>query len=472
MHYLDNSSESVRRIWMKNNPARHHGNPRRVFPSQDEVRLLEMLVDAGGNSGVTMQFFRDVATYGVREAFIYLKGYAKQGMWRGNLNAVRDEVNSIIRRHKGSHFASNPWLVAGPHTYTLPEGAFSPDVMGKTPSTPSSAPLLGGGILDAPPVKGSVVREETTTKVKVDDSFSEARSEASKARSRRQKRDRHGKFKNNPADLPGYAKRYPYAELASVWHHPEVRHVVDLYRFLMQSIKHGRKADTKAAWTQLKYTREDLKGLGIDYLVAVVDKMIGEARRARAQRWPHLFTIPPDTPPKVLRPETIIPPHPSAYQPPSPPVISLPYTPPAGLLPAPKHYESPEPGWTEEEMRETISSREPDVKVPPSPGPPIDPWFEEYKKKYLKNPHATSVRILASGSVIPISPANGRHFSLEELQGFVDGSFELVNLPGGRIMVVNEEGLMIGLPLNAAASKMAGTHIMGNVAVISRGQIR
>ena len=65
----------------------------------DDIRKLEMLVDAGGNPAVSLQFWRDVAIYGLAEAFVYLKGYRQQGLWAGDLSPVKDQVNALLSRH-------------------------------------------------------------------------------------------------------------------------------------------------------------------------------------------------------------------------------------------------------------------------------------------------------------------------------------------------------------------------------------
>ena len=63
-----------------------------------------------------------------------------------------------------------------------------------------------------------------------------------------------------------------------------------------------------------------------------------------------------------------------------------------------------------------------------------------------------AIVIKADGTRKEVQPKNGTDFSLEELKGFVGGFIEIVWLGDGRIMVVNEEGKLIGLPLNEAAS--------------------
>ena len=60
------------------------------------------------------------------------------------------------------------------------------------------------------------------------------------------------------------------------------------------------------------------------------------------------------------------------------------------------------------------------------------------------------------GSIKEVKPKNGKFFSYEELQSFIkegdDGMVEIVPLPDGRSIVVNEEGKLIGLPENENAS--------------------
>lgn len=63
-----------------------------------------------------------------------------------------------------------------------------------------------------------------------------------------------------------------------------------------------------------------------------------------------------------------------------------------------------------------------------------------------------------------IAPANGKSFSLAEMQAYVGGYIEIITLPDGQIMVMNEEGALQGLPQNALATVMAH-----NVITSSRG---
>ena len=62
----------------------------------------------------------------------------------------------------------------------------------------------------------------------------------------------------------------------------------------------------------------------------------------------------------------------------------------------------------------------------------------------------------ADGTCVPISPADGHHFVLEELQRMVGGLVQIIQPPGssGAVMVINDEGKLEGLPLNVLASRM------------------
>jgi Domain of unknown function (DUF3846) len=76
-----------------------------------------------------------------------------------------------------------------------------------------------------------------------------------------------------------------------------------------------------------------------------------------------------------------------------------------------------------------------------------------------------------------ISPANGTDFTLGELQTLVGGIIEIVQLHHGQILVVNEEGLLKGLPLNTLASLVYLTHggntyIVGNALLCGTEEVR
>jgi Domain of unknown function (DUF3846) len=74
-----------------------------------------------------------------------------------------------------------------------------------------------------------------------------------------------------------------------------------------------------------------------------------------------------------------------------------------------------------------------------------------------------------------VHPANGKAFTLAELQGFVCGYIELLRLNDGRAMFLNEEGKIDGLPVNPLANAIAheqsgiadDDYIVGNVVICS-----
>jgi hypothetical protein len=77
--------------------------------------------------------------------------------------------------------------------------------------------------------------------------------------------------------------------------------------------------------------------------------------------------------------------------------------------------------------------------------------------------------IKTDGTMVPVLPEKGKKFGLKELQGMVGGLVERLKLPKRGVMIVNEEGLPLGLPYNAEASKVAGQDIVGDVVVLPRG---
>jgi hypothetical protein len=66
------------------------------------------------------------------------------------------------------------------------------------------------------------------------------------------------------------------------------------------------------------------------------------------------------------------------------------------------------------------------------------------------------------GTSKDVYPANGDHFEIEELVQIVEGKIQMIPLPDGRIMTLNEEGGpdaaagRTGLPPNEQATALAG----------------
>jgi hypothetical protein len=70
-----------------------------------------------------------------------------------------------------------------------------------------------------------------------------------------------------------------------------------------------------------------------------------------------------------------------------------------------------------------------------------------------------------------VSPIDGKHFSLEELQKFVGGYIEFISLNGnGLMMVVNEEGKLKNLQVNQIATDTykGGDIILGDVLICDK----
>ena len=80
--------------------------------------------------------------------------------------------------------------------------------------------------------------------------------------------------------------------------------------------------------------------------------------------------------------------------------------------------------------------------------------------------------ILPTGQTREVQPANGKKFTLDELQGYVDGYIQIVKTKSPvRDMYINEEGKINNLPLNwkATALYQYGEHdpICGTVIVMA-----
>lgn len=84
--------------------------------------------------------------------------------------------------------------------------------------------------------------------------------------------------------------------------------------------------------------------------------------------------------------------------------------------------------------------------------------------------------IETSGASREVKPTEGQYFSLKELQDFVGGMIEIIRV-GGRWFVLNEEGKMLGLPVNMIATDLTrglladDDLIVGNVLVCSEEEL-
>jgi hypothetical protein len=81
-----------------------------------------------------------------------------------------------------------------------------------------------------------------------------------------------------------------------------------------------------------------------------------------------------------------------------------------------------------------------------------------------------ATHIKTDGTSEVVNPKK-KFWSLGELQSFVGGFIEFVRLPDDKIMVVNEEGKINGLPENPEATRIYQSHhgandvIVGNVLI-------
>lgn len=79
------------------------------------------------------------------------------------------------------------------------------------------------------------------------------------------------------------------------------------------------------------------------------------------------------------------------------------------------------------------------------------------------------------GTTQPVQPQDGHKFGLAELQAMVGGYIEVIPLSEGRLMALNEDGKLRGLPVNREATAVAlpflgaGDFIVGDALVCDEG---
>ena len=99
-----------------------------------------------------------------------------------------------------------------------------------------------------------------------------------------------------------------------------------------------------------------------------------------------------------------------------------------------------------------------------------------------------AMHIKSDGTIIPVKPENGKNFSLDELNKFVGGYMEIVRLQAGHVglievkpgdlMIVNDNGLRLELPLNRTATAMywlgrnSVDPVVGDVLLCKNSQVR
>lgn len=96
-----------------------------------------------------------------------------------------------------------------------------------------------------------------------------------------------------------------------------------------------------------------------------------------------------------------------------------------------------------------------------------------------------AIKITAQGQVSKVSP-NGKTFTLQELQSHVGGYIEMLHLKRvpqldmtNATMVLNEEGKLLGLPINQIATDLFAINypkstdmIVGDVLICSQEEIQ
>ena len=68
-----------------------------------------------------------------------------------------------------------------------------------------------------------------------------------------------------------------------------------------------------------------------------------------------------------------------------------------------------------------------------------------------------------NGTIENIEPANGKDFSLEELQEIVGGYIQVVPVFGNKCIVVDEEGRMKDYKHNETASQLVFGQVIGDI---------
>ncbi|MBR1525228.1 MAG: DUF3846 domain-containing protein [Prevotella sp.] len=80
--------------------------------------------------------------------------------------------------------------------------------------------------------------------------------------------------------------------------------------------------------------------------------------------------------------------------------------------------------------------------------------------------------IKADGAIVPYSPANGKSFTLREMQNAVGGYIERVGTHQNKSVWANEEGRLKGLPVNEKASELCYREIVGDVLVCNEELVK
>ena len=88
-----------------------------------------------------------------------------------------------------------------------------------------------------------------------------------------------------------------------------------------------------------------------------------------------------------------------------------------------------------------------------------------------------AIVIKTDGTKDALQPKNNKVFTLEELKSVVGGYIEIVQLTEDYLMVINEEGKLLNLPINVIATRVyrasrnTEDFIVGNVLICSNKEI-
>lgn len=92
---------------------------------------------------------------------------------------------------------------------------------------------------------------------------------------------------------------------------------------------------------------------------------------------------------------------------------------------------------------------------------------------------AQAFHVLTNNTHKQVKPEKGRAFKLAELQRFVGGYIEIVEIDKDNIMVINEEGKLKGLPFNMVATLMLRNNpiyakevVVGDVLICAKGMVK
>ena len=87
--------------------------------------------------------------------------------------------------------------------------------------------------------------------------------------------------------------------------------------------------------------------------------------------------------------------------------------------------------------------------------------------KTKKDQTLTVIRPEGTISTVVVSGVEAFH----RLQGLVGGMVTFINLPKRKVLVVNEEGLLLGLQPNEEASAMVGQLIVGTAVLCDKSAL-